>query len=127
MELALRMAPARPLPEAVKEGYRFPYQNWHDRIATLRFAQDIPLSKRHPTWNTLADLQDKLPLLKHCPILLCWGEQDFCFHMRFFHRWKTEFYPEAETVTYPDASHYLLEDKPDVIIPRLLEFLKKNP
>ena len=124
VELALHMAPAKKLPEAVKQGYRFPYQNWNDRIATQRFAQDIPLKTRHPTWQTLVDIEKKLPLLKDRKILLCWGEQDFCFHMRFFQRWKTEFFPNAENTSFPDASHYLLEDKPDVIIPLLLDFLK---
>jgi pimeloyl-ACP methyl ester carboxylesterase len=126
VELALCMAPAKKLPQAVKEGYRFPYQNWRDRIATQRFAQDIPLRKSHPTWPTLEGIEKKLSLLKDRKILLCWGEQDFCFHMRFFQRWKNEFFPSAESVSFPDASHYLLEDRPEVIIPLLLDFLKKN-
>lgn len=126
VELALRMAPATKLPEDVKEGYRYPYQNWKDRIAILRFVQDIPLNTSHPTWQTLAEIEKKLPLLEDRKILLCWGEQDFCFHMRFFQRWKTEFFPNAETASFPDASHYLLEDKPDAIIPRLINFLKNE-
>lgn len=123
VESALVMAPAKKLPDAVKEGYRFPYKNWQDRIATQRFAQDIPLKKTHPTWNTLEDLEKKLPLLKDKKILLCWGEKDFCFHMNFFHRFKNEFFPDAETLSYPEASHYLLEDQGEVIIPELINFL----
>lgn len=126
VELALRMAPAKKLPDAVKEGYRFPYQSWSERIATQRFAQDIPLRKNHPTWQTLGDIEKKLPLLKDNKILLCWGEQDFCFHTRFFQRWKKEFFPDAESVSFRDASHYLLEDKPEVIVPLILDFLKKE-
>lgn len=126
VKLALRMAPASKLPEDVKTGYCFPYQNWKDRIATQRFAQDIPLKRKHPSWQTLAEIEQRLPLLKERKILLCWGEQDFCFHMRFFRRWKEEFFPQAESLSFPDASHYLLEDKPKEIIPILLNFLKED-
>ena len=56
------------------------------------------------------------------PILLCWGERDFCFPMKFFHRWR-EIYPKAQAVSFPEASHYLLEDAPEKVIPLLRDFL----
>ncbi|NLF92492.1 MAG: alpha/beta fold hydrolase [Oligosphaeraceae bacterium] len=124
VEMALIMAPAKPLPPAVKAGYRFPYQNYRDRIATQRFAQDIPLRPSHPTWKTLQEIESRLPLLRERQILLCWGEKDFCFNMRFFERWKTEFFPAAEAYSFPGASHYLLEDDPQEIIPLVLDFLQ---
>lgn len=119
VESALRMAPAKKLPPEVKEGYRFPYRNWHDRIATQRFVQDIPLKKSHPTWNTLSGIEEKLQLLKDKPITLCWGEQDFCFHTGFLKRWQ-QIYPNAEVHCLPDASHYLLEDAGNEVIPIIL-------
>lgn len=125
VEMALLMAPAKALPPAVKAGYRFPYQSYRDRIATQRFAQDIPLRPSHPTWETLAEIENRLPLLQDKKIMLCWGEKDFCFNMRFFERWKKEFFPAAEAHSYPAASHYLLEDNPQEIIPLLLDFLQK--
>ncbi len=124
VEMALIMAPAKPLPAAVKAGYRFPYQNYRERIATQRFAQDIPLRPSHPSWKTLQEIENRLPLLKKHKIMLCWGEKDFCFNMRFFERWKKEFFPAAEACSYPESSHYLLEDNPQEIIPKLLSFLQ---
>jgi haloalkane dehalogenase len=123
VEAALRMAPAKPLPDAVKAGYRFPYGNWHDRIATQRFVQDIPLKPSHPSWKTLSDIGDALPLLKEKKISLIWGEKDFCFHMGFFRIWK-KIYPDAAAYSFPEASHYLLEDAPEKVIPLILERLK---
>lgn len=125
VESALVMAPKRRLSAAVKAGYRHPYRNYRDRIATQRFAQDIPLRQSHPSWQCLADIQKGLPKLKDEQFLLCWGEQDFCFHMGFFERWKKEFYPKAEAISFPEASHYLLEDQGEIIIPKLVQFLNK--
>ena len=119
VEAALRMAPAGRLSPEVCAGYRFPYQNWHDRIATQRFVQDIPLKPSHPTWNTLQEIETKLPLLKEKPICLIWGEQDFCFHLGFLKRWQ-QIYPKAEVHTFAEASHYLLEDAPDKILPLIV-------
>ena len=123
VEAALRMAPAKKMPPEVEAGYRYPYGNWHDRIATQRFVQDIPLKPSHPTWNTLSDIGDALPLLKEKKITLIWGEKDFCFHMGFFRIWR-KIYPEAAAYSFPEASHYLLEDAPDKIIPLILRQLK---
>ena len=123
VEAALRLAPARKLPPEVRAGYRFPYRNWHDRIAVQRFPQDIPLNPKHPTWATLSALGDALPILKDKKITLIWGEKDFCFHMGFFRIWR-KIYPDAAAYSFPEASHYLLEDLPEKIIPLIVRQLR---
>lgn len=45
--------------------------------------------------------------------------------MNFQKRW-SEFYPNAKVVTYPDAGHYLIEDKPIEIQNEIEIFLKSN-
>ena len=119
VEGAIRMAAAKRLPKEVADGYRAPYGNWHDRIATQRFVQDIPLKPTHPTWNTLKSIQERLPLLQDKPIALIWGARDFCFHTGFYDRWR-EIYPHARAISLPDASHYLLEDAPERVIREIL-------
>ena len=76
---AVRMASRLPggLPAEVKSGYLFPYDNFANRIATLRFVEDIPLSPRHPTWKTVAEIQKGLCKLADKPVLLAWGMRDF--------------------------------------------------
>ncbi len=37
------MAVSKKMKDSVKQGFLAPYGNWHDRIATHRFVQDIPL------------------------------------------------------------------------------------
>src|SRR5258708_13635810 len=47
---------------AVRAGFLAPYQNWHDRVAILRFVEDIPMSPSHPSWNTLVSIEERLAL-----------------------------------------------------------------
>ena len=119
---AMHRAVNRPLPSDVAAGYAFPYGNWHDRIATQRFAQDIPFDNRHPSYPTFLHIQEKLHLLADRKILICWGDRDFCFPPRFLDRWKA-FFPDAEIRHFPDASHYLLEDEPNDVMRLIRCFL----
>lgn len=116
------MAVEKPLSKNVKSGYLLPYNNYKNRIATARFVKDIPMDDKHPTWNVLKDIENKLPSLKF-PKLLLWGEKDFCFNMHFNKRW-TEIYPEAINKTYPLAGHYILEDEKDKVNTEILNFLR---
>lgn len=121
---AVFMATARRagLPRNIRRGYLLPYRNWHDRVANLRFVQDIPMSAKHPSYATLAQIQDRLPLFKETPMLICWGAKDFCFDEGFLHRWQAEF-PNAEAHLFADAGHYVLEDAYDRILPLIKEFM----
>jgi haloalkane dehalogenase len=121
------MAVARPdrLTAAVRRGYLAPYGNWHDRIAVLRFVQDIPLSPAHPSYATLVSIEESLAKLVDRPMLLIWGERDWCFTSEFLGEFQRRF-PQAETLRLPDAGHYVFEDAPELIIPRVKEFLARQ-
>lgn len=118
------MTTKKRLPSRVKQAYLAPYDSWSNRIAVSRFVQDIPLKKSHPTWKTLKEIEDKLPLLK-VPKLIVWGGLDFCFNQRFFEKWM-EIYPEAEAHWIADAGHYVLEDAPKKTIESMVEFIGKT-
>jgi haloalkane dehalogenase len=124
---ALRMAVAHParLTAAVRRGYLAPYSNWHDRVAVLRFVQDIPLSPAHTSYATLASIEESLPKLSDRPMLLIWGERDWCFTTEFLEEFQRRF-PQAETLRLPDAGHYVFEDAPEAIIARVEEFLARH-
>lgn len=124
---ALSMAVSRPerMTTAVKAGYLAPYRNWADRVAVLRFVQDIPLDERHPSYSTLQSIEERLPLFRESPMLLAWGERDWCFTPHFLDEFVKRF-PQAEVSRFPDAGHYLFEDAPELLIPRIREFLGAN-
>lgn len=121
---ALRRAVVHPerMTPAVRTGYLAPYGNWADRIAILRFVQDIPLKRTHPSYATLAGIGQQLAQFQERPMLLLWGERDWCFTVDFLNEFQRRF-PNAGTVRFPDAGHYLFEDAREEILPPLREFL----
>jgi pimeloyl-ACP methyl ester carboxylesterase len=119
------MAVARPMRSEIAQGFLAPYDNWHNRIAVHRFVQDIPMDPHHPSWNTLVAVEQSLVRLRSCPMLICWGGQDFCFNDSFYNEWQHRF-PEADAHYFPEASHYVLEDGFADILPLVNEFLDNN-
>jgi len=110
----------------VRAGYLAPYGNWHDRIAILRFVQDIPMSQQHPSYGTLVTIENKLAQFRSSPMLFVWGMQDWCFTPAFLDEFQERF-PAAETLKLADAGHYVFEDACEAIIPRIREFLTAHP
>lgn len=122
---AIRMAVAKPMAKATAMGFLAPYDSWENRVAILRFVQDIPLSPRHPSWQTLSLIEERLALLGEVPMLLCWGGRDFCFNRHFYDGWRQRF-PEAEDHFFDDAGHYVLEDAGSEISSLAREFLVRH-
>ena len=122
--LAVRMATAGKLDKDVAKGLVAPYQgNPAQRLATLRFVEDIPLSENDPAWSVLDETESRLAALAEKPILIAWGAKDFVFNDKVLAIWKAT-YPSAEVEYYPDAGHYVLEDAHDRIAPRVKAFLE---
>lgn len=117
------MASAKGLGPLVKKGFILPYHDFKSRIATAKFVQDIPMNETHPSYQTLKSIEEKLPILR-APMLLLWGEKDFCFTMNFHKRW-LDIFPNARSVTYPAAGHYLIEDEEHSVINEIEKFLKE--
>ena len=125
---AFRMAVERPerLTPAVRAGYLAPYDNWRNRVAIQRFVEDIPISPRHPSYGRLVEVEESLSRFADAPLLLIWGERDWCFTPAFLVEFQRRF-PQAETLALPDAGHYVFEDASERIVPRLREFLVAHP
>lgn len=109
------------LTPAVRAGFLAPYDSWRNRIATLRFVQDIPLRPQHPAWATVNGIAAALPALRDKPMLIGWGERDFCFSEPFLQEWLRRF-PQAAVHRYPDAGHYVLQDAHERIVPEIRRF-----
>ena len=120
---AASTAPVKGISSDVRSGFLMPYDNWQNRIANLRFVQDIPMDDTHPTWWFAKSLEDRLERLVDKPMLMCWGEKDFCFTPAFRKRWEERF-PKAQSHPFEDAGHYVVEDALDRIIPLMHSFLE---
>ncbi|QDU38784.1 Haloalkane dehalogenase [Maioricimonas rarisocia] len=108
---------------AVRAGYLAPYDTWAHRIAVHRFVQDIPLSPGHPSYDTLVGIESRLERLQERPMLLIWGERDWCFTTEFLAEWQQRF-PDAEVMRIPEAGHYVFEDAREQMLPRIRQFLE---
>jgi haloalkane dehalogenase len=106
---AVWMAVKKHLPVRVRKAYLAPYDSWENRVAILRFIEDIPMDWRHPSWETLLRAESALELLKDLPTLILWGGKDFCFNDHFFREWQRRF-PNARSIYLVNAGHYVLED-----------------
>ena len=98
---------------------------WHDRIATLRFVEDIPLEPSHPSWDEIDRIEKNLAHLKQKPVVLFWGDKDWCFTPNFRKRFEREF-PTAEVHAWDDCGHYVVEDGHERIVPLLRNFFDRH-
>ena len=103
------------LTREVRDAYCAPYDSWANRIATLRFVQDIPLRPSDPAYHVISELEEGLAGLAHLPVLVCWGGKDFVFDDLFLDEWRRRF-PRAEVHRFADAGHYVMEDASEEII-----------
>jgi haloalkane dehalogenase len=115
----------KALSKEVRDGYCAPYDSWRDRIATLRFVQDIPLRPGERGYDVVSDTAARLDDLSDRPVLVCWGDKDFVFDHHFLEEWM-RIYPDAEVHRFPDCGHYILEDASEEIIPLIRRFLTET-
>lgn len=112
----------RSLTERERRGFLWPYDSWRNRVAVNAFVRDIPLRPAHPSWGTLAAVEQGVPQFRAHRALTIWGGRDFCFNDHFLARWR-ELLPAAEVHRIEDAGHYVLEDAREEVVPTIRDFL----
>ncbi|HEY2784021.1 MAG TPA: alpha/beta fold hydrolase [Fimbriiglobus sp.] len=115
-----------PLSDDVRAMYLMPYDSPEHRIAVLKFVQTIPLKETDPGFDIVRGVEESLSKFQTVPTLLLWGLKDFVFDRHFLAAWQMHF-PHAETHTWPDCGHYLLEDAGEEAIDKVRYFLKAHP
>ncbi len=115
----------RRMTREISAAYRAPYDSWANRIATLRFVQDIPLHLGDPAYALVHHVAGNLALFKNTPALIVWGGKDFVFDDTFLAQWR-EHLPAAKLRYLADAGHYVLEDAADEVIPLIADFVKSS-
>lgn len=114
------------MPSEVRRAYVSPYNNWANRISTLRFMQDIPLAPGDKAWALVEEAGRRLPSFADRPAFLGWGLKDFVFDQHFLAGFRNAL-PQAEVHAYEDAGHYVLEDKAAELVPLIRQFLDRHP
>jgi len=121
---ALYLAPKTRLSKKVKKGLVEPYNSWRNRIATLKFVQDIPISEKDQSYAIVDHVDQHLKQLDESSLLFLWGAKDFVFDLEFLNEFRRRF-PRAATHVFHDAGHYLFEDKPKETAHLIEAFLNK--
>jgi len=103
-----------------------PYNSWANRIATLRFVQDIPLSPDDPAWALVEASGKRLHAFADRPCFIGWGMRDFVFDHHFLDQFVAAL-PQAEVQRYRDGGHYILEDEAEALVPAIRGFLDRHP
>jgi len=119
---ALHMASHKGLSAEVKAGLIAPYNRWDNRIATLKFVEDIPLSPGDPSYAIVKNVDANLYKLSQVPLLILWGAHDFVFDQAYLQEWRQRF-PHAKVHVFEEAGHYVLEDEPEEAVRRIDNFL----
>ena len=115
-----------PMRRDVRDAYCKPYDSWDNRIATLRFVQDIPLQPGDAAYDIVSEVEQSVAQFRDTPMLICWGMKDFVFDRHFLALWE-EHFPNAAVHRFDDCGHYVLEDACDEIIRLVQNFLRDEP
>jgi haloalkane dehalogenase len=116
----------KKMPAEVRRAYVSPYDTWANRISTVRFMQDIPLSPADRAWPLLEAAGKALPSFADRPAFIGWGLKDFVFDKHFLDGFRRAL-PNAQVTAFDDAGHYVLEDKAAELVPAIRAFLDANP
>ncbi len=114
------------MTKEVRAAYLAPYDNFANRVANLRFVQDIPMNSDSPSYAVVQHIEENLKLFRDHPVQIIWGAHDFVFNDHFLERWQ-EIFPQAEVHRIEDAGHYVVEDAHEHILPLMKQFFGKNP
>lgn len=110
------------MSKEIRRAYCAPYNSWENRIATLRFIQDIPLKKGDPGYDYVSDVENHLHLFNNTPILIAWGMKDVVFDKHFLNTW-IDYLPHSKVHQFEDCGHYILEDAQEEIGQLIIDFL----
>lgn len=113
------------LTKDIRKGLTAPYDSWKNRIATLRFVQDVPLHPRDQGYGLITEMQERLPLFRNTPTMIAWGMKDYVFDHHFLATWM-KYLPDAIVHKFEDSGHYILEDQQENIGKLTLDFFNET-
>lgn len=105
------------LSPAIYQQYLKPFTQPRDRQAIQTMARELRDSS---AWYE--ELWQRRERIKDMPALLLWGLKDPIFKARHLGRWQALF-TNAQTVTFPEAGHFVQEEVREVLGPLVGQFL----
>ena len=107
------------LTKEIHDQYIRPFSKPSERMGPLAFAKALLHQQ-----DFFADVWNRLSSLKDIPVLIMWGMKDEFLTEKYLAKFLSVF-PGASVTKYPDAGHFVMEEKSAVSIPVIREFLLK--
>jgi haloalkane dehalogenase len=116
------------LEPKVIEAYRAAHPRPEDRAGIAAFPRMIPETRDagHPSWSTMAAIEDGLVRLADKPALIVWASKDPANGRRNLERWQHVF-PRHTGPFHVRAGHYLQEDAAPEILARIANWIQSVP
>jgi len=114
------------MTKEVMRAYRAPFPTYRSRESILAFPRHIPLAESDPAYDRMARTDGGMRSMEQ-PVLFIWGDKDPVFPPRVIRKFKERFPNVAGEVHFPDASHFLQEDKPAEIADAIGDFVERTP
>ena len=101
--------------EVQKLGYMFPYLKPEDRIAIVRFINDIPCKPDDPSYESVIEVEHGLWLLREHKMCIIWAVKDWLYPEKYLHKWMN-YCPDAKVHRVRNAGRFIAEDAPEELI-----------
>lgn len=105
------------LTPSIHQHYLAPFPRPDDRHALYSFAREMAAGA-----PSLAGLWERRATIANIPALLIWGMKDPAFGPRFLARWQS-FFPNARSLSLPDAGHLVQEEAPAEVVAAMRSFV----
>ena len=113
------------LTRDVLSSYMAPYGTWASRRAQLASVRQVPMSQRDSAWQLLRETGAELEGWR-VPTQIVWGMRDPVFVPWFLEEFERRLPNRAPTVRIDDARHFLQDDRPDLIVRAIHDFVDRK-
>jgi haloalkane dehalogenase len=106
------------LTSEIHRQYAAPLDTPEKRKGSYVFPKEIIGSS-----DWLASLWEQREIFANKNIVILWGMKDIAFRKKELKTWRVAF-PDAKVVEFPDAGHFVVEEKPKEVCDVMREFLR---
>ena len=114
------------LTKEVRAAYLAPHPTWATRTPILVFPREIPGGPEGRVADFCDGVHRGLRAFADRPVMIAWAMKDVGFTEDVLEDlWLSDF-PRAEVHRIENAGHYLHEDAHEIIVPKMIDFLRRD-